>query len=551
MAESMSVSEAVAAGDHALARGAWGEARSCFAVALERSDAAAAYEGLSWTHWWQEDLTACLAAREHAYRGYRAVGDRRGAARMALWLGDDHLWYGDAPALADGWFARARRLLDGLDECGEHGWQAVFDAYVAIGVGDLRTARRLASEAQRIGRSQEMLGLQMFGIALDGVVLLQQGEIDAALRCLEEAATAALAGEFEELAPAAWACCLLLSACEELRDDERGAQWCQQVTAFGARIGASFVVGNCRSHQGWILTRCGRWPEAEQELLTAVERLADGPQMWHRDVLARLGDLRRRQGRQTEAERAFAQAGEQWLALAGRAALHLDAGDPAGAVELAERSLRRLPRTSPQRVEALQIGVRGRLALGDRNTAADHLDELRGLATTVGTSSLQAASRLAEARLAIADDDAQAAARHYADAVATYERADTPLEAALTRLEFARTSAAALHSHVAILEARQAHAALAELGAGPDADRAAQLIAELTGEDHTPAPCPLTPRQIEVLQLAADGLTERQIAKRLVLSEHTVHRHLANIYTRLGCTSRSAAVAQAARLGLL
>ncbi len=551
MAESVTVSEAVAAGDQALARGAWGEARSWFAAALEQSDDAAAHEGLSWTHWWQEELPACLAARERAYHGYRAAGDRRGAARMAQWIGDDHLWYAGSPALADGWFARARRLLDGLDECPEHGWQAVFDAYVALGVADLEAALRLVGEAQRIGRSQGAIGLQMFGIALDGVVLLQQGEIAAALRNLEEAATAALAGEFEQLVPAAWACCLLLSACEELRDEERGAQWCQQVTAFSERIGARFVVGNCRSHQGWILTRCGRWPEAEGELVTAAERLGDGPLMWHRDVLARLGDLRRRQGRPMEARRAFEQAGEQWLAQAGRAALHLDAGDAAGAVELAERSLRQLPRASPKRVEALEVGVRGRLELGDRDEAADHLDELCELATTVGTSSLQATRRLCEARLAAADGDGESAARHYADALASFERAGTPLEAALTRLELAQALAATSRAQIALAEARQAHAALVELGAGPDADRAAELITELAGEDSTPAPCPLTPRQIEVLQLAAEGLTEQQIAQRLVLSEHTVHRHLANIYTRLGCSSRSAAVAQAAHLELL
>ena len=551
MSESVTVSEAVAAGERALARGAWGEARSWFASALEQSDEAAAHEGLSWTHWWQEDLTACLAARERAYHGYRAAGDRRGAARMAQWMGDDHLWYAGAPALADGWFARARRLLDGLDECPEHGWQAVFDASVALGAGDLEAARRLVVEAQRVGRSQEVVGLQMFGIAMEGVVLLQQGEIAAALLSLEEAATAALAGEYEELAPAAWACCLLLSACEELRDDERGAQWCQQVTSFSERIGARFVVGNCRSHQGWILTRCGRWSEAERELVTVAERLADGPQLWYRDVLARLGDLRRRQGRGDEARRAFEQAGEQWLAQAGRAALQLDAGDAAGAVELAERSLLQLPRDSPQRAEALEVGVRGRLALGDRDAAADHVEELRGLATTVGTSSLQAARWLCEARLAAADDDAESAARHYADAVAMFERAGTPLEAALTRLELARALAATSRSQIAVAEARQARAALAELGAGPDAERAAELIVELAGDDETPAPCPLTPRQIEVLQLAAEGLTERQIAQRLVLSEHTVHRHLANIYTRLSCSSRSAAVAQAGRLDLL
>ncbi|MGH3442261.1 MAG: helix-turn-helix domain-containing protein, partial [Nitriliruptorales bacterium] len=61
----------------------------------------------------------------------------------------------------------------------------------------------------------------------------------------------------------------------------------------------------------------------------------------------------------------------------------------------------------------------------------------------------------------------------------------------------------------------------------------------------------LTDREIEVLRLVADGMPDAEIAVRLVLSEHTVHRHVANIRTRLGVSSRAAAVAQAAKLGLL
>lgn len=54
-----------------------------------------------------------------------------------------------------------------------------------------------------------------------------------------------------------------------------------------------------------------------------------------------------------------------------------------------------------------------------------------------------------------------------------------------------------------------------------------------------------------MLRLVAEGLSDQQIAARLVLSPHTVHRHVANIYTRLGCSSRPAAVAEAARQDLL
>lgn len=66
-----------------------------------------------------------------------------------------------------------------------------------------------------------------------------------------------------------------------------------------------------------------------------------------------------------------------------------------------------------------------------------------------------------------------------------------------------------------------------------------------------PAAVLLSPREREVLALVAHGLSEREIAEQLVLSQHTVHRHVANIRRKLGRSSRAAAVAEAARLGLL
>ena len=61
----------------------------------------------------------------------------------------------------------------------------------------------------------------------------------------------------------------------------------------------------------------------------------------------------------------------------------------------------------------------------------------------------------------------------------------------------------------------------------------------------------MTPREREVLRLLAEGLTNRQIAERLVVSEHTVHRHVTNILRKLDLPSRTAAAAHAVRSGLL
>jgi pimeloyl-ACP methyl ester carboxylesterase/DNA-binding CsgD family transcriptional regulator len=89
----------------------------------------------------------------------------------------------------------------------------------------------------------------------------------------------------------------------------------------------------------------------------------------------------------------------------------------------------------------------------------------------------------------------------------------------------------------------------------PWAGSSGRVVRALRGvrpvEPSDPAAALLSRREREVLQLIAHGLNDREIAEQLVLSAHTVHRHVANIRHKLGRGSRSAAVAEAARLGLL
>lgn len=64
-------------------------------------------------------------------------------------------------------------------------------------------------------------------------------------------------------------------------------------------------------------------------------------------------------------------------------------------------------------------------------------------------------------------------------------------------------------------------------------------------------PEPLTPREIEVLHLAAEGLTNKAIGYRLSISDRTVQGHLANIYGKLSVSGRTEMVSQAVKLGLI
>ncbi len=92
---------------------------------------------------------------------------------------------------------------------------------------------------------------------------------------------------------------------------------------------------------------------------------------------------------------------------------------------------------------------------------------------------------------------------------------------------------------------------LGELKAEIEIVRAKTLLDSLRSQAPTAADSPLSTRETEVLKLVAAGLNNQTIAEQLFLSEHTVHRHVANILNKLSVSSRAAAVAQAARRGLL
>jgi predicted ATPase/DNA-binding CsgD family transcriptional regulator len=94
-------------------------------------------------------------------------------------------------------------------------------------------------------------------------------------------------------------------------------------------------------------------------------------------------------------------------------------------------------------------------------------------------------------------------------------------------------------------------AAWAEGRAMPPEQAIGYALEVPTPRDVTPAPAGLTRREMEVLRLVAEGMSNQQIAESLVLSEHTVHRHISNVLGKLGVSSRTAAVAEAARLDLL
>jgi LuxR family transcriptional regulator, maltose regulon positive regulatory protein len=551
--ELLEVADPLGAGHEALRRGEWEQARAYFEAAQERGESPEATEALAMAAWWLDDGQLVIESRERAYRLYRERDLAAGAARMAIWLGWDYLAFRGEPAVARGWLQRAHRLLAGVEPVPEHGWLAIREGEFAFVLeNDLAATRRWAQEARAIGSSLGVDDIELSALGLEGLALASEGEIADGIRQLDEASAAAIAGEISQLWAVGRTCCYMITACERVRDFERASQWCQRMLEFAERWRIRDLFAVCRAHYGAILVSRGTWEEADATFETAMQEFAGSRPGMAFEAMVRRAELRRRQGRLEEAAGLFHQVEFHAYAQLGLAHVALDAGDPALAAERAERFLSKLgPESRLQRAAGLELYARSLVALAEVERARSAVIELLDLLAEVGTDSLRASVLAVDGIVAGAEGDLDAARLSLEDAIDLFQQIGAPFETARSRLDLARVLAALGRRDAAVEQARLAQEALQGMQAERDTQRAAELVSELGAAESPQASTVLTPRELDVLKLIAQGLSNPEIAERLVLSEHTVHRHLANILGKLGLSSRAAAAAWGVRTGLV
>ena len=548
---------ALATGQAALDRGDWPAALQAFeSLPAALAEQPEALEGLGLAAWWLDLADLVFDVRERAHLAYRERGDRRGAARMAVWLAWDTAAFRGEQAIANGWLQRARRLLEGVPDAPEHAWLAArAGIWALLDDGDPHEAERLASEAVRVGQAIGAVEYEMLGRAVHGFARVTAGAVAEGLQELDEVNAAVLAGEMRDRVLIGLACCYLIAACERIHDYERATQWCDRLKAFCKKVGLRPLFAVCRTQYASVCMWRGAWDEAEHELTSASDELAACRPAMTGEGLVRLGELRRRQGKLDEAVALFDRVGGHPLAAIGRASVLFDRGDFTGSADLAERYLRRLPGSNrTERIAALELKVRACVEQGHIEDARVAVAELDAIAGESRTAPLRARARFAAGLVAARAGDARAARAHLEDAVDLFKGSGAPFETGRARVELARCMGVLGRHDAAVEEARRAINDLEPLGAILELARAQSVLDALS----TPRQAPpnedrkgLSPREIEVLRLISEGLNNQAIAERLFISEHTVHRHVANTLTKLNVSSRSAAVAQAGRLGLL
>ncbi len=537
-----------------LARGEWNDARRAFqSIVVRDPDAAEAFEGLGLAAWWLDEADTVFSARERAYQIYRRRKDRVGAARIAVWLAWDSSAFRGEAALSNGWLRRAHRLLDGLPDCAERAWLNLREGIFALHTdGGSDQALEHADAAIRISDAVDAPDFELTGRALRGFALVVNGRVADGMRELDEVNAAVLVGEMTDPVAFGLTCCYLVAACESVRDGDRAVQWCARLKRFASTWGLHPLRAVCRTQYASVCVWRGAWTEAERELTAASDELEATRPAMTGEALARLGELRRRQGRLAEAASLFERAGHHPIAQLGSIAVALDRENPRRAVDLAERYLRQIAASNKtDRALVLEWLVRAQVAAGDVSTARATLETFQTLVADLDTRPLHAALHFARGLVAANDpDDAR---RHFEDAVDGFDACSAPFETAIARLALARTLADLGQPQSALEEIARARRTLSTMDAALECKRAEQLQAQLSHVDghRTSKPGGLSRREIEIVRLIANGLSNTRIASRLSISDHTVHRHVANVLTKLDVSSRSAAVARAAKLGVI
>jgi len=490
---------------------------------------------------------------------------------MAIWLASDHLDFRGADTIATGWLERARRMLADMEPSAEHGWLLLHEADIALRVGSatLETVARLSLEAAELGGKLGVPDLETVGLGQAGVALVAQGNVEEGMRRIDEATSLALAEEFELAVSPGWALCSAVSASEGVGDFPRAAQFCGSMRQLADRWGGRHFAGVCRSAYGNVLATGGDWASAEDELVAAAGDLKAARPAMAGGSLARLGALRARQGRTDEAREQFREAGAHPMGQVGLGELALADGDAAGAADIAERVLRNTADDALlSQLPAFELLALARNAQGDPEGARDAAEQLVEGAQELGTNYLLGRASAVAARLDASVGHPDNARRRCEDAIDLFHRASAPYEEAKARLILAEILVGLGRDEAARGELEAAHGAFEALGATADAAAAARALEPggdigggiraaaarpggASGGAGTTAASELSPRELEVLRLVAQGLSDGEIAERLVVSPHTVHRHVANIRAKLRLPSRTAAVAYATREGLL
>jgi DNA-binding CsgD family transcriptional regulator len=528
-------------GRAAAGREAWLEAHDCLRAADRTNRLSAPDLELLATASYMlgrgEDYIACL---ERAYRAHIDDGSPLAALRCAFWIGIQLAQRGEM-GRAGGWLGRAQELLEReRGECVEAGYMLLPLVFQHEGAGDLEAAAVTAAEAT--ATAERFADADLFALAAHerGHILIRLGRAKEGLALLDASMVALTAGELSPIVSGIVYCGTIL-ACRDAHELRRSREWTAALTEWCNRQPDLVAfTGRCLVHRAQVMQLGGAWTDSLEEARRATERCLQGENPAAAgEAFYQAGEIHRLRGDFGAAENAYRQASAHGFEpQPGFALMRL----AQGRTEAATAAIRRLESETSERTRRTNLlpgYVEIMLAADDLEAASAACEELGSLAEGAVGEELKATAAWARGAIELARGDARAALPPLRAAGDVWRRFEAPYETARVRELIGQACQELGDEDSARLELDAARSTFAALGASPDLARL-DLLLEIAGSAVTHG---LTERELEVLRLVAAGKTNREIAKELVISEHTAARHLQNIYAKLGVSSRTAASA--------
>ena len=477
---------------------------------------------------------------ERAHHVYLDGHEGLRAVRCAFWMGINLVLRGEM-GRATGWLGRARRLLDReARDCVERGYLLLPLVFEHEAAGDYEAAIAIAADAAAIGERFDDADLFALAAQDQGILLIKQGRVVEGLGLLDEAMVAVTAGELSPIV-SGFVYCGVIMGCQAAYEPRRAQEWTAALTRWcDQQPDMVSFTGTCLVHRAEIMQLHGAWPEALQEARRARERCAlamNEPAA--AQALYREGEVYRLQGEFAAAEEAYRNARRLGCEpQPGLALLRLAQGNDNAAAAAIRRVVGETSEPS-KRAGLLPAYVEIMLAIGDAEAARSACRELQGIAERWGGDLMGAMVAHAQGAVDLAEGDARAALVALRRAGRGWQELEAPYEAARARLLMGLACTALGDDDTAALELEAARGVFEQLGAAPELAR----VDSLTRRATSAGTYGLTPRELQVLRLVAAGKSNREISAELVISEHTVARHMQNIFGKLGASSRTAATA--------
>jgi DNA-binding CsgD family transcriptional regulator len=530
-------------GRQSYARRAWMDAFKSFSHADEETPLAAEdLELLATSAFMLGRDDDCLRCLERAHHAYLNAGEAMRAVRCAFWVGMNLALRGEM-GRATGWLGRAQRLVEREEgDSVERGYLLVPVMLRHEATGDWEATYAAAAEAAQIGERFDDADLLALAVHEQGCALIQQGRVEEGLGLLDEAMVAVTAGELSPIVTGIVYCSVIMG-CQEVYAVHRAQEWTAALTRWcQEQPDMVSFSGRCLVHRAEIMELNGAWQDALEEAQRARLRSEQGK---NRSAAAqafyRQGEVHRLQGRLSAAEEAYRDASRcGFEPQPGLALLRLTQGND----DAASAAIRRAVGESTEplkRARLLPAYVEIMLAVGDVDEARIACRELEEISARYESGMLGAMVAHAEGALDLAGGDARAALLALRRAWQAWQELEVPYEAARVRVLVGLACRALGDDDTAELELEAARGVFEQLGAVPDLARVDSLTYRAPSIDAHG----LTPRELQVLRLVAAGRTNKAIAAELVVSGRTVDRHVSNIFSKLGVSSRAAATAYA------